>query len=308
MNWFFIALAAPLLWSINVHFDRYILTRYRKHSGVGSVFLFSTFFSLLFAIGVLIFKNNEILLHSTFPNFFLFLLPGFLNAFGFFCYLQSLKDEESSVVVALFQLSPVFAYFLGYLILGEVLTQQQIFASILILLGVGILSLDLQEDNKIVVKKRIVFFIALSAFLFALNDIIFKGFAIQEDSFVTLLFWQHVAIFFTGLFFFVFLTRYRQDFLFLMKSSRVTLFFLNGTSELFYVVGNLLSNFATLLAPVALVLVVNSHQATFTFLFGILLSLFLPSLVSEKLSSKHLVQKTLAISVITVGSYLLYLS
>ncbi|MEK7104724.1 MAG: hypothetical protein AAB868_01655, partial [Patescibacteria group bacterium] len=71
MNWFFIAILAPLFWSINTHFDKFILSKYSRGRGVGSVFLFSTFFSAIIAIAVFIFKYNEIVLYTNFQNFLL---------------------------------------------------------------------------------------------------------------------------------------------------------------------------------------------------------------------------------------------
>ena len=118
MNWFFIAILAPIFWSISTHIDKFILSKYSKERGVGAIFLFSTFFSILISAVIFIFKYDEIISYSSLQNFFLFLMPGLLNALGFYFYLQSLKTEESSIVVALFQLSPVFAYFLGYIFLG----------------------------------------------------------------------------------------------------------------------------------------------------------------------------------------------
>lgn len=308
MNWFFIAIWAPIFWSVSTHFDKFILSKYSKKSGVGSVFLFSTLFSLIFSILVFIFKHDEIIFNSNLQNIFLFLLPGFLNASGLYFYLRSLKNEESSVVVALFQLSPVFAYFLGYVVLGEILTLTQIFASIIILTGAGILSFNFEEKGKIRIKWKMTFFILLSAFLFAFNDVLFKKFTIYQGSFATSLFWQHIGIFIVGCLFFFFLKRYKEDFVFLIKNNRVKIFALNGFTELFYVLGNLLSNFATLFASVALVLVVNTYQAVFTFIFGILLTLLLPHIITEKISKRHLLQKILAIIIILLGSYFLYSS
>src|SRR3989344_713023 len=254
MNWFFIAILAPFFWSINTHFDKFILSKYSKGRGVGSVFLFSTFFSVFFSAAIFIFKHSEIISYSNFQNFLFFLIPGFLNAFGFYFYLQSLKTEESSVVVALFQLSPVFAYLLGYVFLGEILTLNQILASLVILIGAGILS-------------------------FALNDVLFKKFTIYQGSFITSLFWQHIGIFIVGLSFFLFLKNFREDFFSLIKNNRAKIFILNGFSEFFYALGGLLSNLATLFAPVVLVLVVNTYQTVFTFIIGISLTLLLPNII-----------------------------
>ncbi len=307
MNWFFIAILAPIFWSVNTHFDKFILSKYnKKEKGVEAVFLFSTLFSALFAIGLFVFKHNEIILYSDFHNFIFFLIPGIFNALGFYFYLQSLKTEESSVVVALFQMTPVFAYVLSYLILGEVLTQNQIFASILILIGASILSFSLEENKKIVIKKRVIGFISLSALFFASNDVLFKTFAIHQGSFTTSLFWQHIGIFIAGVCFFIILKDHRADFIERLKENHFKLFILNSFNELFYVLGNLISNLATLFAPVALVLVVNTYQTVFTFILGILLTLFLPQIITEKTSKRHLAQKILAIVVIIIGSYFLY--
>ena len=309
MNWFFIAILAPLFWSINTHFDKFILSKYSRGRGVGSVFLFSTFFSAIIAIAVFIFKYNEIVLYTNFQNFLLFLIPGFFSALGFYFYLQSLRTEESSVVVALYQLSPVFAYFLGYIFLGEILTLTQILAALLVLVGAGSLSFDLDEiEGKILIKWGMVGFIALSALFFAFNDVLFKKFTIFQGSFVTSLFWQHLGIFFIGVSFFLLSKNFREDFFTLIKNNRIKIFVLNGFSEFFYVLGNLLSNLATLFVPVVLVLVVNTYQTVFTFIIGISLTLFLPHIITEKISRRHLIQRILAIVVILLGSYFLYLN
>lgn len=309
MNWFFIAILAPVFWSINTHFDKFILSKYSKGRGVGSVFLFSTFFSLLLSAVIFIFKHDEIASFSNFQNFLLFLIPGFLNALGLYFYLQSLRNEESSVVVALFQTSPVFAYFLGYLFLGEILTPIQLLASLIILIGAGILSFDLEEvENKISVKWKMVGFILLAALSFAFNDVLFKKFAILQGSFITSLFWQHLGIFIVGLSFFLLSVNFREDFYSLVKNHRVKIFILNGFSEFFYALGNLLSNLATLFAPVVLVLVVNTYQTVFTFIIGISLTLLLPHIITEKISKRHLTHRIFAIVIILLGSYFLYLN
>ena len=309
MQWFFIALLAPVFWSINTHFDKFILSKYSKGRGVGSVFLFSTFFSVIFSAVIFIFKHDEIILNSSFHNFLLFLIPGFLSALGFYFYLQSLRKEESSIVVALFQTSPVFAYFLGYIFLGEILTLNQIFAALVVLIGAGILSFDIEEiESKIIIKWKMVGFILLAALSFAFNDVLFKKFTIYQGSFVTSLFWQHIGIFIIGLSFFLFSKYLREDFFSLIKDSRAKIFVLNGFSEFFYTLGGLLSNLATLFAPVTIVLVVNSYQAVFTFIIGISLTIFLPHIITEKISKRHLIQRILAIVIILLGSYFLYLN
>ena len=150
--------------------------------------------------------------------------------------------------------------------------------------------------------------VALGALFFALNDVLFKKFTIYQGSFITSLFWQHIGIFIVGLSFFLFLKNFREDFFSLIKNNRAKIFILNGFSEFFYALGGLLSNLATLFAPVVLVLVVNTYQTVFTFIIGISLTLLLPNIITEKISKRHLIQRISAIVIILLGSYFLYLS
>lgn len=64
-------------------------------------------------------------------------------------------------------------------------------------------------------------------------------------------------------------------------------------------------NFATLLAPLALVWVVNGFQPFFVLLYGVIITLFFPKFGTESLLKKHLVQKVVAILIMFVGVLLL---
>jgi hypothetical protein len=61
--------------------------------------------------------------------------------------------------------------------------------------------------------------------------------------------------------------------------------------------------YATLLAPVALVLVVNSFQPLFVFTLGIVLTLLFPRVATESLGRMKMLQKGVGISLMLVGGY-----
>jgi len=67
---------------------------------------------------------------------------------------------------------------------------------------------------------------------------------------------------------------YRRDFLGLFKQQKVAAVGLIALSKVLFSVSEAVTLYATLLAPVALVLLVNSFQPLFVFMFGILLTLF----------------------------------
>jgi hypothetical protein len=63
--------------------------------------------------------------------------------------------------------------------------------------------------------------------------------------------------------------------------------------------------YATLLAPVALVLVVNSFQPLFVFALGIVLTLILPRVAKESLGHTKMLQKGVGIGLMLIGGYLI---
>jgi len=304
-NWFLVALIAPILWSIVNHIDKYMLSKYLKERGVGALLIFSALSSVIILPFIAFFYYSDIFSISSF-DFLILLFIGFLSAGAFYFYLMGMEMEEASIVIPLFQLVPVFGYILGYLILNESLHIHQIFSSLLVMFGVIILAMEIDEENKLKLKVRVLLLIAASSFLFALHDILFKKVAIIEGFWVSV-FWQYVSLTVFGLIILASVKKFRKEF-FSMFSSNMggRILFLNFTSEILYILGNLSNNFATLLAPVAIVLVVGSSQPLFVFIGGIILTMFLPKIAVEKISHKHLFHKLFSILIILIGSYFLY--
>ena len=63
--------------------------------------------------------------------------------------------------------------------------------------------------------------------------------------------------------------------------------------------------YATLLAPVALVLLVNSFQHLSVFTFGVVLTLFFPRVTKESLDRMKMLQKGVGIGLMLVGGCLI---
>lgn len=304
MNWFFIALVAPVLWGVVNHIDKYMLSKYMKERGVGALLIFSALASVVILPFVGYIFRNEIFSVGG-QDFVTLIFIGFLSAAAFYFYLVGMEKDEASIVVPLFQLVPIFGYFLGYIILGESLTTAQILSSLLIMSGIIILTIEIDEDNNISLKTGVLLVIAAASFLFALHDTLFKKVAIVE-SFWVAVFWQYVSLTIFGLIILLTVKSFRDDFFSMLGGMGKKILTLNITGELIYITGNLTNNFATLLAPVALVLVVSSYQPLFVFLTGIFLTIFFPSISTEKITIRHLAQKSISILIIIIGSYFLY--
>jgi len=300
MNWFLIALIPPAIWSATNHFDKYLISKYFKGGGVGALMMFSSIIGV-FILGVIAIIHPEVLGYPLAKGLFI-ALNGFVYLLATLPYLYALRKDEASIAVPMFQMIPVFTYFLAWLILGETLSGSQLLGGILIILGAVIISLELSKVNKISIKKEVLFLMTISSIFFSLNFIFFKYFAINASFWVTS-FWEYVGFAVFSFFLFVFIKKYRDEFVSVIKANKVTVLTLNGINEILNIIAKLAFNFASLLTPIALTWVVDGFQPFFVLLYGVILTLFFPHISQENISRKHLAHKILAISIMFVGTF-----
>ncbi len=301
MTWFFIALVAPALWAATNHVDKFIVSKYFVGKGVGALVMFTSLGGFLFSLLILIFDPAVIGL--PFTSALIIAISGAILVASYIPYLYAIEKEEASWVATLYQTIPVFSYVLGLVFLEEGLGPLQIFASILILAGAVIISLDLSQ--KIRFKWQPFLLMLLASFMSAINALIFKIIALKQPFWSTA-FWEYVGAAAFGLFLFIFIGLYRRQIIATVKRSHNLVFGIALASELLNLAAKLLFNFASLLAPLALVWVVNGFQPFFVFLYGLILTLFFPWIGKENISKKAIAQKLLAIAVIFIGAYLLF--
>lgn len=302
MSWFFIAIIGPFLYALTNHIDKILLERYFKQSGVGTLILFSSLLSVL-ALPFLLYIDPTVLDISLFHILALAIL-GTLNVAVLWFYLLALMDEEASVAIVFYQLVPVFGLILGYLILDEVLSQMQLIAMGIIILGTTIISFEVDNDNKFTLRRQTIAYMTAASLLWALSSVIFKYVALDENVWRTL-FWEHLMMVIVGIFVFIFAKSYRQNFLLALRENSKSILSLNVLNESLYMLGNISFSFAYLLAPIALILLTQSFQPIFVLIIGIILTIFFPKISVEKIEAKHLWQKVMAICITGIGTYIL---
>jgi len=302
MTWFYIAIIAPFLYALTNFIDKILLEKYFKKSGVGTIIIFSSLFSV-FALPFTFLMDPSVLAVS-YIHIFILCIVGVLNILLLWFYLQALKEEEASVVIVFYQLVPVFGYILGYFILGETLTVMQIIAMAIIILGTTIISLEIDSENKFKLRKKTILPMLVACLCWASSSVIFKFAALEENVWRSF-FWENVMLVVVGILIFTFARSYRTNFIDAIKNNPKQMLLLNGANELIFISGNLVISFAYMLAPVALVLLMNSFQTIFVLVIGIMLTIFLPKIVVEKIEAKHIWQKVLAILITALGTFLL---
>jgi len=305
MTWFLIALIGPFLYAVTNYIDKVLLEKYFKEGGVGTLLICSALLSglalpILFLIDPTPFQVSPL-------NILVLATVGILNVLVLFFYLKALEDEEVSITIVFYQLVPVFAYGLGYLILGETLTTLQILAMAIVIFGTSIVAFEIDTESGFKLRTKTIFFMLAASFCWALGSVIFKAVALEEQV-VRSLFWEHLMLTIIGIGLFAFVRSYRGHFIAAVRHNSVAILSLNVLNESLFMLGNVIFSFAYLLAPIALVLLAESYQPLFALAIGIFLTIFFPKIIEEKIHIKNLWQKGLAIAVTGVGTYLLLIS
>ena len=302
MSWFFLAIIGPFLYSMTNHIDKILLEKYFKDGGVGTLILVSSLLAGL-ALPILYFLDPTIASVSGF-NMFILAVSGILNIGVLWLYFLALRDEEASIVIVFYQLVPVFGLGLGYFILGEVLTELQLIAMAIIILGTTIISFEIDDENNFKLRKLTIVLMTTASFLWALESVLFKYVALEENV-LRSLFFEHLMLLLVGIIIFVCVRSYRTHFITAIKTNSVGILSLNVLNESLYTLGNVVLAFAYILAPIALVLLTNSFQPIFVFAIGVFLTLCFPKLTVERIEVQHVLQKLLAIIITGIGTYLL---
>jgi drug/metabolite transporter (DMT)-like permease len=301
MSWFFIALWAPFLLACANHNDKFLLSRYLEHKSIGSIVILSSLFNGV-VIPILLLIQPDVY-DVNFVQGTALVATGVSSVFAAVCYLYALDLDEASFVTPFYQTVPIFAYFLGYFILSETITLAQGLGSFAIIVGALALSFEFGRRG-MRFKRNVVALMVGASFLSAVNGVIFKLIAVDKGFWVSL-FWGFVGQTVIGLTFLVCIPSYRRDFLDLFRQSKVGAVGLIALSKTLFSVSEAVTLYATLLAPVALVLLVNSFQPLFVLALDVVLTLFLPRVAKESLGRMKLLQKGAGIGLMLVGGYLI---
>ena len=78
---------------------------------------------------------------------------------------------------------------------------------------------------------------------------------------------------------------------------------MNFANETLYMVGNITVSYAVMLAPIALILLAESFQSIFVFIFGAIFTILIPQFYREQLSRYVVIQKLSAIALTGYGAY-----
>ena len=301
--WIAVAFAAPVLWAVSTHLDKYLVDRYFKQTDVGPLLVFTGLINLPFIAAILFFDANAIELPLR--SAALITVTGILYMGAMYFYLQALQSEDATVVAPFFQLAPIFTLALAYLVLHELPTLRQGEGGALILAGGILLSFDPDRTSGRL-RTRLIVLMIVCAFALAISSVVFKLFAIR-DEFWSTTFWTYLgeSIFGVGI---LLVPSLRRAFTTLVRSNTKAVLAVNGANELINLSGSIIARYAFLLGPLAVVQAIASTTTLFVFFFSVVISVFLPRIERERLSVRDVAQKGLAAALVAGGVTLLSLA
>ncbi len=299
--WLFLSLLSPALYGTTSYLDKYLIQRYCKNSGVGALVIISGLIGAVIAPFILILVPS-VLAISVYHALVL-VLAGALFVIALIPYYHALFTEDTSLVIPIFQTTPVFTYIFGIFFLGEFLTLPQLLSATVVILGSIGITIDF--GSKIKIKTKALLLMLLSASIFGLNFTLLK-YVLVEEGFWVSKFWESIGFVIVGVACFMFIKPYRDEFKNMMSNNRSLVITLNGANELITSAATALLNYASLLAPLAITVVITSSgQSVFVFLYGLILTLLFPKIIKEDVRPRTIIQKIIFIIIMSVGAYYL---
>jgi uncharacterized membrane protein len=283
-----------VLWAISTHIDKYLVEKFFKKTGVGTLLIFTSLIGLLGLpfiaafVDVMSIGTTGVVVTS---------VTGLLYMVAMFFYLRALQQEEASTIAPLFQTSTLFTYAIAYFVLHETLTLERIVGGLLVMASALVISYDPGHRHKF--KLPVVMLILACTATLAVSSVAFKLFAIR-DAFWAVTFWNFAgeAVFGAVM---LAIPYYRREFTGMFAKHPGAVIGINAANELINLGGGLAARWASLLGPVSLVSAIGGTTSLFVFGFGVLISLFAPKFGREDLSRGSLIQKGIAVVLVGVG-------
>lgn len=293
----FFSVLSPAIYGINNYIDKFFLEKYEIKPTV--ITIYSGLFGLLAGLIVLLFTGFY---PTDVRSILIIIASGFLTNLYVLPYFKALSTDETSRVVPLFQLTPIFVLILSYFLLGELLHVSQYIGSFFIIVGSFIISLE-KFDKKIFKIRPAFWFMMLSSFLFAVSMILYK-FGVDSIPFWHTLPYEGLGMLAGALLVFFW---NRKIFIKETKKFPKKVYVLMSINEGIFIAARYTGYFALSLVSASIVNVLGGFQPLFVLVYGIILSLWLPKILKEVITKKAIGIKVFAIVLILIGVTLVFI-
>lgn len=294
MDWLYLALLTPLLWSIVVLIDDNLLHHVYKGPYLGAII--SGLFGALPLISLLWLDTQP----TTLPVILSATSAGFLTIIYYFFYFRALEKESPSIVIALMSITPLVLPFFAYTFLGEQLTVNQMWG-FMIVLGASFL-LAVTDVRKFKFSPALIP-VTLAAVLYAAVSLAIK-YVYENTNFYTGYMYFALGMGLGALFYiYVMLyARQKQVLKGIIHKNNLKILIVLVIAEAVNVSAEFFQGLAISKGPVSLVKAVGNIQPVYMLLIAILLYPFFPKFFREA-EDGGIGIKLFLMLVITAGVY-----
>lgn len=304
MVWLLIPIAAAFCYAISGFIDNFLVDTYCKKKNPKCMSILYVMIELVICVVVAVVTRGSVFTSVGWMDIGIFLLAALVNFFGSIPYYRALKDDETTEVALLSQMSPVMALGLGWVFLHEMIGAQQLVGFFMIL-TMAIFIVVGSGRRRFKMKATAGICMLVACFFWVMSDIIFVVQA-REVDFVASFFWLMLGGVISNVLAFAVMKSWRKDlkgFLARNKGRKISVIVAN---ELICLTGEVLWRFGVVVMPVAIMSVTgNVAQLILTFILGVILTLVVPKFGREKLNKKAVVNHALATGVIAVAVVLM---
>ncbi|MBP5512056.1 DMT family transporter [Candidatus Saccharibacteria bacterium] len=296
-----LAILAAIFYAATNHIDKYLISKAVKNADFRALILAST----------IIAGGAMAIIYSFICNFqFVFDIPSILllafnsamYAVANIFYFKALDRDDTTIVVIMFQLIPVFMLFLSPLILSDQhINPLQLLGGLLITLAS--IFLTYEPTHKRFNKDKLVT-LAMMAFVsfdYAIWFII-ERFINQNHDFNQTMLWSNITLFIVGILIFVLFRSFRKSFTKMLKTNGPKVIGLNLFNEVFNSFGGVFSTLAGTFVSVALVSFVTQGVQPFAVMtIGLLITKLFQNIEKEKITKGDIIKRVITIVICVIG-------
>lgn len=300
MSWLFIAIVSYFFNAITAITDKFLLRK-----SIPSVMAYSFYVGLLSILAVIL-----VPLGVVWPGWqavMLDMIPGIIFFWTVYFFIVAVKKYEVSRVVTMVGgFAPIFTLILSAIFLGERLGEMQILAFVFLVAGGVLISFKKNKEEKL--KRKLFVGIGasiLSALVFALYYVSAKFIFSDDQPFISAFFWSRIGSFLMAVFVLA-IPVWRNSILGARKAAGAKGGSLFIANKVLAALAFILLNKAIELGDVSLVNAIQGVQYVFLLGMALLLSKRYPKVLEESLTRAVIIQKIVAIVLISLGLALLY--
>ena len=296
-----LATLAAIFYASTNHIDKYLISKAMKNADYRALILVSSIIAGGVMAIIYLFVCNFQLAFDI-PSILLLLFNSALYTVANIFWFKALDRDDTTIIVIMFQLIPVFMLLLSPLVLqDQYISPLQLLGGLLVTLAAVFLTYE--PTHKKFNKEKLVTFMMMAfvSLVYAIWLII-ERYINQEHDFNQTILWSNITLFFVGIFIFVFIKSFRRSFSKLIKTNGPIVIGLNLVNEMLNSFGGVFSTFAGTMASVALVSFVTQGVQPFAvMIIGLFITKLFPKIEKEKVSKADIIKRIITIIVCVIG-------